>query len=543
MQGVDTFDPITNNKVSNFSLLRNKAKVKKDGNVITLDIDRKIFSKLIVVSQTRDFDLKKLFEFELSSVPLALFNPDGSMRKCTKSEFLKEIESGLAVEEIDIVPGSSAVIIDFMVLVRMVCTDTSKCKTFGELSETLLSIIFGLYTVASRIDVVCDRYDVSDSIKAAERAKRRTVDMQEIAIHNENTPLLNKELQSNSRNKANIVEFLYRHWIDKGSEKLTALQKLTLAGGFKDGREAMILTKQSASLSPELHSDHEEADSRMFVHVEHAKQADSASRIIIWSIDTDVAVICPRIVKALNIEELYFITGTKQRKRYIPMHLIHDKLGNDISVGLPNLHALSVCDSNSTLSGHGKKAVLKVAKSNPGLVCRLNENFGIDPQRVTDDAVSACLEFASLIYTGTEFNTDLSKMRRDLFEKKQLVSDKLPPTFPEFNEHMKRANYPAFIWNNATVAMMNLPTPIGNGWSRDDDVIICPTRMIKPPAPEGFVELTVCRCKTTCSTNKCSCRKNGLLCSGACYCESSACENTEEAYSDSEDSESDYSSD
>ena len=108
---------------------------------------------------------------------------------------------------------------------------------------------------------------------------------------------------------------------------------------------------------------------------------------------------------------------------------------------------------------------------------------------------------------------------------------------------MKRANYQAFIWNNATVAMMNLPTPVGNGWSRDDDDIICPTRMINPPAPEGFVELTVCRCKPTCSTNRCSCRKNGLLCSGACYCESSACENTEEAYSDSEDSESDYSSD
>ena len=57
------------------------------------------------------------------------------------------------------------------------------------MSETLLSIIFGTYTVASRIDVVCDRYDVSDSIKAAERARRGTVDMQEIAIHNENTPL------------------------------------------------------------------------------------------------------------------------------------------------------------------------------------------------------------------------------------------------------------------------------------------------------------------------------------------------------------------
>ena len=39
--------------------------MKKDKKVATLDIDRRIFSKLIVVSQTRDFDLKKLFEYEL----------------------------------------------------------------------------------------------------------------------------------------------------------------------------------------------------------------------------------------------------------------------------------------------------------------------------------------------------------------------------------------------------------------------------------------------------------------------------------------------
>ena len=87
--------------MANFSLLRNKTKMKKDEKVTTLDIDRKIFSKLIVVSQTRDFDLKKLFEYELSNAPLALFNPDGSMRKYTKSELLNEIEGSLSAEELD----------------------------------------------------------------------------------------------------------------------------------------------------------------------------------------------------------------------------------------------------------------------------------------------------------------------------------------------------------------------------------------------------------------------------------------------------------
>ena len=110
-------------------------------------------------------------------------------------------------------------------------------------------------------------------------------------------------------------------------------------------------------------------------------------------------------------------------------------------------------------------------------------------------------------------------MQKDLFEKKQLVSDKLSPTFPEYHEHIKRANFQAYIWNNATVPMLNLPPPIGNGWSQDEEGNICPTKMLNPPAPEGFVEITICKCKTTCGTNRCSCESNGLQCSGACYCE------------------------
>ena len=38
--------------------------------------------------------------------------------------------------------------------------------------------------------------------------------------------------------------------------------------------------------------------------------------------------------------------------------------------------------------------------------------------------------------------------------------------------------------------MLNLPSPTGNGWSRDDEDNICPTKMLNPSAPEGFMELT-----------------------------------------------------
>ena len=55
----------------------------------------------IVVSQTREVDLETLFGYELSFVPLSLFNPDGTMRKCCKSDLLKELERDLAVDELE----------------------------------------------------------------------------------------------------------------------------------------------------------------------------------------------------------------------------------------------------------------------------------------------------------------------------------------------------------------------------------------------------------------------------------------------------------
>ena len=51
---------------------------------------------------------------------------------------------------------------------------------------------------------------------------------------------------SNPRNNENIVDFLYNNWIDKGKTKLRESQKLLLAGGLRNGRKSIILTRDSA---------------------------------------------------------------------------------------------------------------------------------------------------------------------------------------------------------------------------------------------------------------------------------------------------------
>ena len=73
----------------------------------------------------------------------------------------------------------------------------------------------------------------------------------------------------------------------------------------------------------------------------------SPERVVLWSIDTDVAIMCPYHVFKCNIAELFFKTGVSQRQRFIPMHSVARNLGRTLSAALPVIHALSGCDSTS----------------------------------------------------------------------------------------------------------------------------------------------------------------------------------------------------
>ena len=98
---------------------------------------------------------------------------------------------------------------------------------------------------------------------------------------------------------------------------------------------------------------------------------------------------------------------------------------------------------------------------------------------------------------GKRIHTGKTKMRQDLFNKKQLVSECLPPAEPELKEHIKRANYQGYIWQCATKSMLELPSADGNGWlkNEDDDELV-PNKNIMPAVPGRLIELKTCKCKS-----------------------------------------------
>ena len=63
-----------------------RGKTKGEGNDKTrsLQTERALFGRLIVISQQRKVDLQELFTYELASVPMALTNSYGSLSKTNK---------------------------------------------------------------------------------------------------------------------------------------------------------------------------------------------------------------------------------------------------------------------------------------------------------------------------------------------------------------------------------------------------------------------------------------------------------------------------
>ena len=135
---------IPKQNIKTFSTMNKPLKVKTQGKIESVNIDRQIFSKLTIIAQSREVDIKTLLHYELAPVRLSLFNLDGTMRKTTKSVTLSSIEGQHAVKQLSHDEHPTLLVIDLMMLLRMICTDKSDCKTFGDISANVLSVIFGM---------------------------------------------------------------------------------------------------------------------------------------------------------------------------------------------------------------------------------------------------------------------------------------------------------------------------------------------------------------------------------------------------------------
>ena len=105
----------------------------------------------------------------------------------------------------------------------------------------------------------------------------------------------------------------------------------------------------AADVSSMAPCSHEEADTRLFVHV-----AD-AVRKGVRTVDTDVVVLAIAMFNQIGADELWLAFGTQSNFWYIPVHDVVAGMDPRICATLPIFHALRGCDTVSAFSGRGKK--------------------------------------------------------------------------------------------------------------------------------------------------------------------------------------------
>ena len=155
---------------------------------------------------------------------------------------------------------------------------------------------------------------------------------------------------------------------------------------------------------------HEEADSRIMVHVADAIK-QGFQKILVRTVDTDIVVLAVAVLPQLGRAELWIDFGTGNNLRYIPAHEICASLGPQKSLTLPVFHAFTACDTVSHFAKVGEKSAWKVWATH---VTNSLPSSTIHHSKYISEETEAALDISPLYFsmtsTGHEHVPQLMKL-------------------------------------------------------------------------------------------------------------------------------------
>jgi len=184
---------------------------------------------------------------------------------------------------------------------------------------------------------------------------------------------------------------------------------------------------------PMAECNHEEADTRMVVHVDHAV-TDGATHIQVRTVDTDVVVILTGLLHHLlviNPEVVIHIAfGTGKNYTVYNINSIWRQMGELKSKCLPVFHAFTGCDTTSAFHGKGKKSAWQKWQDFDSVTTAFayiaqNEFCQLD----ADTECFKILEnFTVQMYESKSDASSVNEIRKVLFCQKNRPVQLLPPT-------------------------------------------------------------------------------------------------------------------
>ena len=304
---------------------------------------------------------------------------------------------------------------------------------------------------SKRLDIVWDTY-IPESLKEATREMRGKGVRRQVSDHSK-LPGNWMDFLRDSMNKKELFAFL--------TSKVEQFNCPPAKAVYVTSGQSVV---SIGSNTPMQHCNHEEADTRVVVHILHALEHGEKT-VHIRTVDTDVVAILDGTFHDLTVAQpfanIWVAFGMGKNYRFYHINAICEMLGEQRSRALPVFHTFSGCDTTSAFNGKGKKSAWQawqayedVTETFAYLVGHPFERLNLD-----SDSFQKIERFTAILYDKTSPLSYVNETRKELFCVKNWAIEKLPPTQDSLLQHTRRAVYQAGIWTTCTQTQQVVPSP------------------------------------------------------------------------------------
>ena len=294
-------------------------------------------------------------------------------------------------------------------------------------------------------------------------------------------------------------------------------------GMMKDSGKSVLLSSTAVVDIPELSSaSHEEADTRIFCHLQYAVQHHGYQRAVIQAADSDIILMALyHTVHIIGLKELWI----QKAQKFLPSHEIAQNVAIKTNMNaslitsiLLTVYILTGCDTVSYPYRWGKKKAFETA-----LYCKEQlkplADYDVSGSALTINSnVLATSKFYFIrLHTSHDFKDDLNALRAHMFATTKGDLRSLTPTENAFYFHVFRSLHQMALSERTHESDPDIPDPLIHGRKLLDGTLV-PVMMDKDPKPNITRQAKYCGCRKNCCHHGCICARAKVKCVIACRC-------------------------
>ncbi len=357
---------------------------------------------------------------------------------------------------------------------------------------------------AAHFHLVFDQY-FKPSIKDPERdsrgSQRRDIPYV-ICGPEQRTPTNYDKSLQNECFKLSLIKFLLSDW--SRNEQASIIRDKCIFMNVENSCSKIYFDGKNVCLEAvqDLHCSHEEADTRIILHLHYIARNMLNANVVIRASDTDILVLVLGNLHNIDDLNVWMELGTvsKNNLRYLNCNQIWEELGVEFCRALIAFHIFTGCDYCASFFGIGKVKAYKLFYKNKQIQ-EVFANFGESPHISSEDLLEIEKFVCSLYGQNTAkvndartnvfnkaYNNSKNTSKDILKVNKSLDNRRMPPCEKVLIEKVKRLKYVCSVWCNATLAEPTTLDPLNFGWQQIEDQL-APLWFQGAAAPDSINEI------------------------------------------------------